>query len=229
MSRTSCDVITSAVSFYCWSDEGWHVSIISLFNNKLLVDDIDHLSQLFVISRDDLYLSNVTIIDNDRPYDATWTIRGKFIYSTIKIPKIVLTSESDEVIATHNQIKSKSSFTLCSDGIIYLFTIDKDLYRSIDDGVNWSQIFKLTDAFYIDVVKVSNECSDDFWTIVMLDNGEVDFQVRVYSVDRTRVNDTLKWKNVNITAIDCELINMLVSSHAYIFCRWHDHLSRRLF
>ena len=190
--------------------KGWYINIISLFNNKLLVGQSVHLSQLFVISRDGLYLSTVTIIDNDRPYDATWTIRGKIIYSMYNIDKIVLTSESGEVITTHNQIKSKSSFTLCSDGIIYLYTINKDLYHSINDGVNWSQIFKLTDAFYKHVVKVINEYSNDFWTIVMLEND--DFQMRVYSVERTRVNDNVKWKNVNITVIDCEFISMGISS-----------------
>ena len=189
--------------------KGWYVDIISLFNNKLLVGHSVHLSQLFVISRDGLYLSTVTIIDNDRPYDATWTIRGKIIYSMYNIDTIVLTSESGEVITTHNQIEGKSSFALCSDGIIYLYTI-KHLYHSIDDGVNWSKIFKLTDAFYKHVVKVINEYSDDFWTIVMLENA--DLQMRVYSVERTRVNDNVKWKNVNITVIDCEFINMEISS-----------------
>ena len=144
--------------------EGWNVNILSLFNDKLLVSG-SGLSQLFIYSREGRHLSTITTSDNDKLCDATWTPRGNIVYTTLDSNKVVVMSESGKVITTHKKMTSPQRLSVSNDDIIYLADWETGVFQSTDDGDSWSLVFKLTDEWHCrQVIKVTTDHSDDFWT-----------------------------------------------------------------
>ena len=193
--------------------KGSYVEILSVFNDKLLVSR-RYLSQLFIYSRKGHHLSTITINDNDELYDATWTPRGNIVYTTYRNKEVVVMSESGEVITTHKKMTEPQRLSVSSDDIIYFAGWKTGLYQSTDDGVSWSLVFKSTDGWYcIQVIKVTTDHSDDFWTLEYNDN--YGYHLHVYSVDRRRSDGNVTWRNINVTTTDGKHIDLSLSSLSY--------------
>ena len=204
--------------------KGWNsfvflncVDILSVFNDKLLVS-YSGLSKLFIYSREGHRLSTITTNNNDKLWDATWTPRGNIVYTTcdsnnttLYSNKVVVMSESGEVITTHNQMTDPRYLSVSSDDIIYLADYKTGVYQSTDDGVSWSLVFKSTDKWHCrQVIKVTTDPSDDFWTLAQSDNDS--YHLRVYSVDRRRSDGNVTWRDINVTTTDGKHIDLSYNS-----------------
>ena len=186
--------------------KGWIVDILSVFNDKLLVSGSD-LSQLFIYCREGRHLLPITTNDNDKLRDATWTPRGNIVYTTYYSNKVVVMSESGKVITTHTQMTSPGLLSVSYDDIIYLADSKTGVYQSTDDGVSWSLVFKSTDGWHFrQVIKVTTDHSDDFWTLEQSDN--FNYHLRVYSVDRRRSDGNVTWRDINFPTTDGKHIDL---------------------
>ena len=88
------------------------------------------------------------------------------------------------------------------------------MYQSTDDGVSWSLVFKSTDGWYCwEVIKVTTDHSDDFWTLEHSDNNN--YHLRVYSVDRRRSDGNVTWKDINVPTTDGKHIDLSCSGLSY--------------
>ena len=190
-----------------------YVDILSVFNDKLLVSVNGH-SQLFIYSREGRHLSTITTNNNDELRDATWTPRGNIVYTMRNSNKVVVMSESGKVITTHTQMTEPLCLSVSSDDIIYLADYKTGVYQSTDDGVSWSLVFKSTDRWHCrQVIKVTTDHSDDFWTLEQSDKNN--FHLRVYSVDRRRSDGNVTWRDINVITTDDEHINLSNSNLSY--------------
>ena len=185
------------------------VDILSVFNDKLLVSRVN-LSQLFIYSREGRHLSTITTNNNDNLWDATWTPRGNIVYTTYS-NKVVVMSESGKVITTHTQMTDPRCLSVSSDDIIYLADYRTGVYQSTDDGVSWSLVFKSTAGWHCyQMIKVTTDHSDDFWTLEQSDNNN--HHLRVYSVDRRRSDGNVTWRDINVPTTDGKHINLTYNS-----------------
>ena len=195
--------------------KGWYtVDILSVFNDKLLVSCFS-LSQLFIYSREGRHLSTITTNNNDKLRDAKWTPRGNIVYTTYYSNKVVVMSESGKVITTHTQMTSPGLLSVSSDDIIYLAGYKTGVYQSTDDGVSWSLVFKSADEWHCwQVIKVTTDHSDDFWTLEYSGNYP---HLGVYSVDRRRSDGKVTWRNINVPTTDGEHISLSYDGNMNIF------------
>ena len=188
------------LNFTVYQLNGLGVDILSVFNDKLLVS-CGGLSQLFIYSREGRHLSTITINNNYKLCDATWTPRGNIVYTTYRNNKVNVMSESGQVITSHTQITSPRCLSVSSDDIIYLADSETGVYQSTDDGVSWSLVFKSTVGRRCrQVIKVTTDHSDDFWTLEYSYN--IKYHLGVYSVDRRRSYDNVTWRDINVTTTD---------------------------
>ena len=191
---------------------GWYVSILSVFNDKLLVSS-NSVSQLFIYSREGRHLSTITTNNNDRLVDAAWTPRGNIVYTTLNSNKVVVMSESGKVNTTDTQMTRLMYLSVSNDNIIYLADYETGVYQSTDDGVSWSLVFKSTDGWHCrQVIKVTTDHSYDFWT---LENRDTKYHLRVYSLDRRRSDGNVIWKDINVTTTGGEQIRLSASTLSY--------------
>ena len=182
------------------------VYILSVFNDKLLVS-CAYLSQLFIYSREGRHLSTITTNNNDKLCDATWTPRGNIVYTTYDSNKVVVMSESGKIITTHTQMTDPRRFSVSSENIIYLADWKTGVYQSIDDGASWSLVFKSTDGWHcLQVIKVTNDHSNDFWTLENSVNKNYD--LGVYSMGRGRSDGNVTRRDINVTTTNGENIDL---------------------
>ena len=188
---------------------GWRsANILSVFNEKLLVSSY-RLSQFFIYSEEGSHLSTITINDNDKLRDATWTSRGNIVYTTYS-NKVVVMSESGKVITTHTQITEPRYLSVSND-VIYLADKKTGVHQSTDDGVSWNIVFNSIDGWHCwQVIKVTTNHSDDFWTLGTSNNSN--HHLRVYSVVKRR-SEALR--DINIPSTDGKNIDLLQSSLSY--------------
>ena len=85
-----------------------------MVSDKLLVSCYG-FSQLFIYCREGCHLLTITIEDNDKQWDATWTPCGNIVYKTRVSYKVVVMSQSIEVIATHTQMTGTQCLCVSSD------------------------------------------------------------------------------------------------------------------
>ena len=175
-----------------------------MFNDKLLISSIG-LPCLFIYSREGHHLSSVstmTTINRDLLCDATWTPRGNIVYTTgYYNQKVVVMSESGKVISTHKLV-IPLDLSVCNDDIIYLADV-RGVFQSTDDGVSWNRVFKPDGWDCEQVIKVTTDYSDDYWTLGQ--SGHKHY-LRVYSVDRRRSDGIITWRDINITRTDDKLV-----------------------
>ena len=147
-------------------------------------------------------------------WDATWTPRGNIVYTTYRSNKVVVMSESGKVITTHTQMTDPRYISVSCDDIIYLADYKTGVYQSTDDGVSWSLVFKSTDGWHCEqVIKVTTDLSDDFWTLEKSNNNK--YHLRVYSVDRRRSDGYVTWRGINVRTTDGKHINLSDSRLSY--------------
>ena len=188
------------------------VNILSVFNDKLLVS-CSGLSQLFIYSREGHHLSTITVNNNDELYDATWTPRGNIVYTTHS-NRVVVMSESGKVITTHTQMTSPQHLSVSNEKIIYLADSYRGVYQSTDDGISWSLVFKSINGRHCrEVIKVTTDHSDDFWTLETSDN--YNNHLCVYSVDRRLSDGKVTWRGINVPTTNGKHIDLLYSSLSY--------------
>ena len=145
--------------------------------------------------------------------DATWTPRGNIVYRIRYSNKVVVMSESGKVITTHTQMKRPQFLSVSSDDIINLADWETGVYQSTDDGVSWSLVFKSTDGWHCkQVIKVTTDRSDDFWTLERRDDN---YHLRVYSVDSRHSDGNVTWRDINVPTTDGNHINLSYSSLSY--------------
>ena len=197
-------------NFIVYPLKGKFISILSVFKDKLLVGSYG-FPRLFICNRDgrECYdFSNLSITRSDEPFDATWTPRGNIVFTTKVSQKVVIMSaETGEVITTHNQIADPQFLSVSNDGIIYYADMKTGVYQSTDDGVSWSHVFNSTDGWHCrQVIKVTTDHSDDFWTLEESGNK---FHLRVYSVDRKRSDGKVTWKDINASTKDGKYVSLM--------------------
>ena len=128
-------------------------------------------------------------------FDATWTPRGNIVCTTYD-KKVVVISESGKVIATHTQIRDPKYLSVASDDAIYLADWETGVYHSANDGISWSLIFRSTDGWHCkQVIKVTTDHSDDFWTLENENN--FNYHLRVYSIDSRRSDGNVTWEDIS--------------------------------
>ena len=188
------------------------VNILSVFNDKLLVSCITR-SRLFIYSREGRHLSTITT--NDWLRDATWTPSGNIVYTKCYSNKVVVMSESGKVITTKKKkMTSPRYLSVSSDDIIYLADYETGVYQSTDDCVSWSLVFKSTGGWHCwQVIKVTTDHSDDFWTLE--ESNNYNYHLRVYSVDRRCSDGNVTWRDINVTTTDGQHIDLSWSSLSY--------------
>ena len=178
-----------------------------MYNDKLLVSRVG-LSELFTISLEGRHLSTIPTNNNDELYDATWTPRGNIVYTIYNSNKVVVMSESGNVITKHTQMIAPRYLSVSNDDIIYLADWETGVYQSTDDGVSWSLVFNLTNEWHCwQAIKVTTDHSDDIWT---LEEGGDKYYLRLYSVVRTRGGNTVT--RINVPTTDDKRIELLHSS-----------------
>ena len=171
-----------------------------MFQDKLLVSCYER-TQLFIYSRTGRHLLTITTNDVDKLCDATWTPRGNIVYTTCNSKKVVVLSESGKVITSHTQMTNPRYLSISNDDIIYLADRKTGVYQSADDGVSWSLVFKSTDNRHCrQVIKVTTDHNDNFWTLETSNYNNC--HLRVYEVDRSRSDDNVIWRDINIPSTD---------------------------
>ena len=128
--------------------------------------------------------------------------------------KVVVMSESDGVITTHTQIPEPQCLSVSNDNTIYLADRNTGVYQSTDDGISWKLVFKSTDGWHCwQVIKVTNNYRDDFWTLEESDDNC--YQLGVYSKDRKYSDDNVTWRDIEVPTTDDKHIFLLYSSLSY--------------
>ena len=185
------------------------VDILSVQNNKLLISCYQ-FSQLFIYSQDGLHLSTISTNGKDKLRDAAWTPGGNIVYTAYNNNKVVVLSESGEVIAT-SQLTAPRYLSVSNDDTIYLADMKTGVYQSTDDGVSWNLVFKSTDGWHCaQVIKVTTDHFNDYWTLGTFDK----WCLRVYSVDEN-FDYEMSWKDIDLITKDGEQINFDSSKLAY--------------
>ena len=193
--------------------EGIPVSVLSVFNGKLLVG-ADNRPLLYICSREGHYLSAIANTDNDVLYDVTWTPLGNIVYTTWSSHKVVVMSESGKVITRHTEKISLACLSVSHDDIIYLADIKTGVHQSTNDGFSWSFVFKSTNGWSCwQVIKVTTDHKDDFWVLGY--RSDDNHQLRVYSVDNRRSDGNVTWKHINVPTTDDKYIRLLHSRLSY--------------
>ena len=172
-----------------------NVEILSLFEDKLLVSG-SKLFFLLIISLEGRLLSTIET-ENDSLFDASWTPRGNIVYTVWDEKKLVVKSESGEIIVIHHNIADPCYFSTSSEGIIYVADTNTCLYQSKDDGISWNHVFSNTDGKLCALaIKITTNNVDDFWVLQSYNTF-----LTVYSLNRKHTPVTYTWNNVNVPSI----------------------------
>ena len=195
-------------------DNSWPVSILSLFNDKILVSSICNFSQLFIYNREGLYLSTITTYDNDILWDAVWVPCGNIVYTTLNSEKVVVMSEFGKIITIHTQIKYPRCLSVSNDDTMYLTDWKTGVYESINYGISWNFIINANDAWHCQqLIKVITDYSHDFWMLQWNDN--YNWHLRVRSVDSRRSDGSSAWRDININTTDGKNTDLTAYSLSY--------------
>ena len=181
-------------------------------NNTLLIS-CALSSQLFIYSHEGHHISTITTNERAMLCDATWTPPGNIVYAACK-GIVVVMSESGKVIAAYSHIKTPQFLSISYDDAIYLADWTTGVYQSKDDAFSWSLVFNSTDGWHcIQVIKVTTDHSDDFWTLE--ENGNGSLHLRVYSMDKRRSDTNVTWMDIKITPTKGLHIDLLYISMSY--------------
>ena len=183
------------------------VSVLSIFNEKLLISSIVFF-RLFIYSREGRYLSSIATQGN-KLCDATWTPRGNIIYTITASNRVMVTLDSGIEILEFFANEVLQFLSVSNDDIIYLTGGNAGVYQSTDDGFSWSLVLKGVDyQHFSQVNKVTTDHSDDFWTLKYN-------SLYMYSKDRRHSGDMVTSRYVNVFKTNDKNMNFSLSSLSY--------------
>ena len=151
-----------------------------------------HHSKFYIYDDKGNPLSIINTSSNCELLDATWTPHGNIVYTTLTDMAVMVISESGNVITTHKQMERPWYFSVSSDDVIYLVDAKAGVYRTTDNGLSWSLLFKSPDKWGCqEVIKVTTDKSDDFWTVK---ESYANYLFRVY---QRRPDGSATWRDIN--------------------------------
>ena len=145
--------------------------------------------------------------------DAVWTPRNGNIVYTAKNKRVVVMSKTGKIITTHPLFKKPQSLSTSNNTTIYLADFDAGIYQSIDDGVNWSFVFKSPNEwYYLQAIKLNSVQNYAFCTLeIKLSNKFSSFRLRLCSFDRESSSSKDSETNLRISSTNGKPINLLLS------------------
>lgn len=149
--------------------------------------------------------------------DAVWTPRGNIVVTTNE--SVTVVSVLGGVIVS-NKLKRDGKLSVSTDDVIYLFDEKDGVFQSVDDGVTWSHVFKLPDINWrlYNVIKLSTQCNIDDFFAVERDSSYTEFRLRMYTVDRKQVENSLTWRDINLPKhVNCNCCELAFDGHSNIF------------
>ena len=185
--------------------------ILSARNDMLIVSSYA-FSVLFVYGLAGNYIKTIEIEGFLR--DVTWTPRGNIAYTTYNRKSVVVMSEAGKIIHT-SLMTGPQRFSVSTDDIIYMADEIAGVYQSVDDGASWSLIINSTQKWkYWQVIKVSSEHGDDYWTFLTKDFISL---MRVYSRNQSihQGGKIETWKDVNLPIVDGKMVELVDSSVSF--------------
>ena len=158
-----------------------------MFQDKLLVgcgDNKYECLQLYIVSSEGHTLSTIETANDGALLDATWTPQGNIVYTTWP-KKVVVVTESGNIVIKHTHFAAPLCLSVSDDDIpiIYLADTEKGVYKSKDNGWNWSLVFNSTEeinAVIWQAIKVNTNHGSDFWTVGW-DDESIN-RLRIYNV-----------------------------------------------
>ena len=158
-----------------------------------------------------------TIKINFSLQDASWTPLGKIICIAYSPNSILTILESGKVINHIEIVNAPLKLSVSSDGIIYLTVSGTGVFQSIDDGINWSILFRSVGYWYIQqVIKVASGGLENFWSVDQnYHNSPRNDSIRIYSVVRNGLISSVKWKDVSLFTPAGKHINLAISDLTY--------------
>ena len=184
--------------------KGNFISILSAFNKKLLVSEtgLSHLFLYYEFGTTYRHNSTILISNNDQLFDAKWTPFGNIVYTTLRSKRVVVMSESGEVIHLM-QMMNPQHLSVSDDNVIYLADQDAGIFQSNDDGATWTSVFKPSDDWKCtQVIKVgtnsTNHGYDSFWTRGTRGDNS---RLRIYIKRMNYYDDTVTWQDFFIPEI----------------------------
>ena len=197
---------------------GQSVNVLSVFKDKILVSHND-FAMMFIFRCEGGHQLTIPIANFRGPCDTTWTPLGNIVYTTYENYKLVVVSQTGDVVIARACMNNLGYLSVASDDTIYLVEVEVGVYESTDDGTSWSLVFKLTDRQLCrPVIKVITEYSEDFWTIENNDSNS--YQLRVYSVDNKRSKGYVTLRNVGVNTsnpIDLQYSSLSFDNKKHIF------------
>ena len=146
----------------------YFVQIISAFNELLLVSRV-RSSQLFILSWDGRYLSNITIDDNDSLVDAIWTPRRNIAYTSLHFNGngrvVVMTAFGKGILNSQSPLACPLWLSAFND-TVYLVDCTGRVRHSPDDGVSWILLFEPIDEWHCRKLAISStDLTNDLWML----------------------------------------------------------------
>jgi hypothetical protein len=175
------------------------VTVLSMSSDGQLLVGQYQDRQLHVYSGEGSHVTSINLLDGDTLLEAVWTPRCHIVYTADNSSNVVVMTQRGDVIAQTNTLVP-FRLSISTDDVIYLADYRTGVYQSIDDGVTWSHVFNVDDGWHcVQVIKVSSGSNTQvFWTTEMLSADATKWRLRVYTVDKRKVDDNVTWRNVTL-------------------------------
>ena len=185
------------------------VEILSVLKNKLLIS-CNHHSEFYIYDDKGNLLSIINNSSIGELLDATWTPHGNIVYTTHTDTTVMVISESGKFISKHKQMERPWYFSVSSDDVIYLVDAKAGVYRSTDNGLSWSLLFKSTSEWgCLEVIKVTTNYGDDFWTV------KKSYANNFFRVYKRIPNGSATWRDINYPTTVSKPIDLSGSRLSY--------------
>ena len=182
--------------------------IISIFNGKLLISQ-RFISYVLIYRQNGSHLLTHSTSKNEWLMDATWTPQGYILYVIANNNNVVRMDENGK--AKRSSILGyPTSLTVSDDNIVYLASVQNTgVFRSLDDGVIWTSVLKLTNDWGIwQMIKVASHKGDELWT-KLEDSSQHIYQLRSYKLINGDIPDDGIWKEINISLFQLDSNSIL--------------------